>query len=446
MGDQAETVTAHPATPDAALVRAKELQAAGRPEDALHLLEAATVLHPRDHRPWLACAKILGGIDARRALAVWQEASDRFPSQPPIQLGLAEMLEKLGRVDDALALADHICRALRFGDGTMLALCRLYMKCGDHHTAMLMLEPRIAQLPPSAGVYHVLAQCYARLGKRELAHEMAAEGVRRCPDHRQLSAFLTSAAVSMGDFKGAVARIDQDIAKGEADQSLRGRLAEAAVNLEFMQSLPQHIEVVSLGQQCLGWSVPNRWGMRNFFWLQNRRSPFNQAFNTGDATAQAIETDFSDFLDPASLRFRKGPSGRPVVSNPKSRVTFNHEDGRGWVADNGSRLHADYAERIGNFRRLVAEHPCLFLYSLHATADIGRLERALARIALHGRFRILVLDHRDPADPLATSERIDYLHAPFPENYIWHRHYTTATGVGFERAVIEAMKQSLLRF
>jgi tetratricopeptide (TPR) repeat protein len=381
------------------------------------------------------------------AAAIWTDLIARFPRDPVVHIGLARCEIRRGRVDEALHIADTVRDTLQFGPGAQASLCGVYSKAGDYHAALVLLEPQLTSADPPVHAFRTAAACHLHLGNRSRALALAEEGFRRSPDNPHLLGVLLSARLACGDFDGAIALHDLLERADDAAAKARARMVEAAANLAFVRALRRHVEVISLGQQCLGWSVPNRWGVRNHFWLDDRRMPFNQAVHSGDAVIELIERDFAGYTDPANLRIRKGSSGRPVVSNPRNRVLFNHEDGRGWAENGAARLRSDYDQRVNNFRALVRGNACLFLYSLHVTADVGRLERALAQVAGHDDFRILALDHRREREPLPESAHVRVVDAALPnENYVWHRHFNTSAGLRFERGIIAEIRTALSRF
>ena len=147
---------------------------------AVRVYEEAWRLDPSDFRWPYHLGSILLFEDPGRAL-IWLERALKIDSSyAPAQIRMGEMLENLGRDDDARR---HFSRAFDLDPDDALAslgLGRLSLARDDLDSAVPELERAYALGPEIQAVVATLARAYNRQGRRELARKLA-QDARRLP-------------------------------------------------------------------------------------------------------------------------------------------------------------------------------------------------------------------------------------------------------------------------
>ena len=151
------------------------LDAHGMTRPALRVYEEAWNLDPSDFRWPYHLGSILLFEDPGRAL-VWLERALKIDSSyGPAQIRMGEVLENLGRDDDARR---HFSRAYELDPDDVLAsfgLGRLSLARDDITSAVRELERAYALGPEIQAVVATLARAYNRQGRRDLARKLAGD-------------------------------------------------------------------------------------------------------------------------------------------------------------------------------------------------------------------------------------------------------------------------------
>jgi tetratricopeptide (TPR) repeat protein len=208
------------------------------------------------------------------------------------------------------------------------------------------------------------------------------------------------------------------------------------------------IRVVALGEQCLPWTVLNRWGLRPSFWKPEDRLPFNLAYNWVNSVAKALEADFAGYDSLKKLRAVETPSGGRTFTNAGFGVVYNHQAATFWHADSGARLASDITARIANFRAMLEEPLVLFVYARFSSSDVDRLANAIGKMREGDKpWRLLVLDFFQGAPATTELAHVELHRVAYPrDDYQWFEpaEFDSQAGFDFELSVAEVVRDSIL--
>ncbi|MBM3777459.1 MAG: tetratricopeptide repeat protein [Acidimicrobiia bacterium] len=132
---------------------------------------------------------LLRSGDAPGALRVLRQATGRLPVEPSAFLDLAEAADRLERPGEARdALASYVALA---GDttawpGHALRIAELSLAINDAPTAAVWARRASATAPQGGRADAVLGEALIRLGRREDARQVIAEGLERDPQNQTL--------------------------------------------------------------------------------------------------------------------------------------------------------------------------------------------------------------------------------------------------------------------
>ena len=238
-----------PNNADSYAVQAEVLNFAGRPEEALRMMEQAMRLNPR-YPPWylfeLGWAYRLTGRYAE-AIATLKELISRSPNFLPAHLILAvsylwqwvsQQSPAAQTLEPAVAAVQ---RALALNDSfhwNHIVLGYIYLYQQQYEQALAEMERAVALAPTEAGSYAALAEVLSCMGRTEDALEAAAQALRLKPD---------------------VA--DDHLASVGTAYAVAGRYEEARAPLQrylsrYPNILPAHLTLAAvyseLGQDCRG--------------------------------------------------------------------------------------------------------------------------------------------------------------------------------------------------
>ncbi|HEV8716503.1 MAG TPA: tetratricopeptide repeat protein [Candidatus Binatia bacterium] len=182
-------ITLNPNNADSYIYQANVLNFAGRPEDALRMVEQAMRLNPR-YLPlylWeLGFAYRLTGRYAE-AITTFKDAISRSPNHIPahLQLAISYMWQWLAQqnldaqmLEEALAAAQ---RALALNDAwhaNHIVLGYVYLSQQQYDQALAEIEQGVAFAPNEADSYAALAEVLSRVGRTEDALEAAVQALR----------------------------------------------------------------------------------------------------------------------------------------------------------------------------------------------------------------------------------------------------------------------------
>lgn len=229
------------------------------------------------------------------------------------------------------------------------------------------------------------------------------------------------------------------------------------VRRDARQAMPplRNTDLVSLGRNCLPWTLPNRWGLRRGEQVMTLDCPFNLAVHNFAATMEAITTNFDGYADPANMTRVETQSGHHIAYNRRYRSLWNHEKNAYWLDDDYANLRRHLERRVDNFRNAMQSGRKLaFVMSTDEFEAEEMQERAAE---LHDALRansnasdlILLLFSHDPDAAPAVREAgssVFHINRPMPShNYIWSAEsdYASSAGVAFEQAWVADLRAIL---
>lgn len=241
--------------------------------------------------------------------------------------------------------------------------------------------------------------------------------------------------IALGKLKNVDAQNKEIIQKSIFKSSLHylELLCDERKKIDFNS---ENINILSLGENCIGRTLPSRWLL-----IKNKDSgrlsyPFDLAVHYGNSMLQVLKDDFADYVNEEFLYFCEISK---CWKHKKYLIVFNHD--MDISSSDINKLISRYTERIKNFKKTLKEEgkKTYFIYSAFKSdfADFIELEEVLKNFT--NNFHIIVLDHRNIQISDIKNENISIISSPFPSNnYIWHdfRHYLTKEGIEFERKCI----------
>jgi len=226
------------------------------------------------------------------------------------------------------------------------------------------------------------------------------------------------------------------------------RMHWGKLNRAWMTKYFDDITVLSLGQNCLPWLLPNRWGLRPKELDISPIGPFDLFATIGDKISEAVEGDFEPFLRESALKQFAGLLKTPTLMNEAMQASFFHEMGNWWAADNWRRLRVSYQERIDRFKRIAETGSVLYVYCICGKNNVDALIKTYLSKLHRDNCRLLIINVlSEPVLSGTKYEQLNIVNIPYPQDYNWTywNDYTSERGVAFEFAIAEAIKAELQR-
>jgi hypothetical protein len=222
-------------------------------------------------------------------------------------------------------------------------------------------------------------------------------------------------------------------------ENFRKRETMAGRNRDWMRRCASGVKILSLGQNCLPWMLPNRWGLRPDDIDMNPLGPFDYFPTIADKAAEALDNDFEPFLREDALEPFVTGTKIPALMNHAMQASFFHETGNWWSEDDWARLKRAYRERIARFRSAVRRGPVLYVYSIAGAACVERIVDSYARALRDDRSRLLIVNLlKEPLATPASRPDVRLVNIPYPEDYTWTHweEFTSDRGIAFEQEVV----------
>ena len=237
---------------------------------------------------------------------------------------------------------------------------------------------------------------------------------------------------------------------GSQNEEYATRVSEGIKNRRWIESNCPDVRIVSLGQNCLPWIVPNRWGLRPGAVTLSPFGPFDLLGMANDVVAECLETNFSLLLEPGNLSSILHPGKIPTLLARSGNVSFFHERGPWWARNDWERVHTEYRRRIANFRAGVRSQKRLYIYCICSNVNINRIINGYFTHLDHHNSRMLIINVlKENFDiNLTCREKIKYAHIPYPENYNWiaAAEFDSERGSLFEKQIASSIKNELMKF
>lgn len=218
-----------------------------------------------------------------------------------------------------------------------------------------------------------------------------------------------------------------------------------------------HINLLSLGMDCLSRTIPTRWGLKKTARLGEKSSPFDLAVHSPFSVERLINANFDGYLDTEHLVFLEQHN---ICSNKKYHVNFNHEIGLDYAANDFKKLCAIYEQRIANFQATLNNPSplCLVVHLPHFQgagdpAQIDSLRRVLALICSQRHYAptIMVcvnsfLPDNKPGIEEVKEETFTVWNIALPRvDYVWFQPecFLTDDGYAYEKHIVELIRKQL---
>ena len=213
---------------------------------------------------------------------------------------------------------------------------------------------------------------------------------------------------------------------------------------------------ISLGLNCLPWTLLNRWGLRRPLQFSTDYNPFCQASHKLGGLVEALKDNFDSYIGPEEIVLVKSAFGRELAMRRDRSVVWNHNKASFWLKDDFRNLRANLETKISNFRQSCTDENAVFLisncpddYPRHDFAFLPDLQEGLRNVTGRKNNRIILVKQRGGRNPDQISE-IDpftlYYYCPYPDgNYKWWNSSTANDdiGIGYEERFLGLLFKSL---
>lgn len=215
-----------------ALKSAIELLQAGRPQEAVPVLEALLKTQPADAAGWFvlgACQHALSNLAA--AAGAFSRSLSLNPSNPQVHLAFVSVLREAKDIRGALAAGQQALRRLP-SDARLLYAIALCLEDGAqwddalaHYDTALQIAPRMED------AWHNKGLLLARLGKLAEAETHQRQYVQRFPEAGRAHSALVDTLLALGRFPEAIEALDvlARLAPGEVTAMVRRGVALASI-------------------------------------------------------------------------------------------------------------------------------------------------------------------------------------------------------------------------
>ncbi len=221
--------------------------------------------------------------------------------------------------------------------------------------------------------------------------------------------------------------------------------SRSEIALAALGNRPVGVQIASLGQNCLPFLLPIRWGLADA--PHNATiSVFDLGSHIANTAAVNINDDFANYLDPDGLQVRRDGRGVPIAFQMKFNMGFFHERGPSWLEHGTDRLVAAYRARIAHFRSLKHTPRVTFVFCLCGAGDPHMIVEALREVLQGGEANLLIVDVLQNATEISTDcPGVIYRHLPYPRDYTWsaRQDFNSPRGLAFERVVADEIRTAM---
>lgn len=202
--------------------------------------------------------------------------------------------------------------------------------------------------------------------------------------------------------------------------------------------------IISLGRDCIGRTLPVKFGMMETRNEGRKRLPFDLATHPVASVLQLLKTKFEAYRDASAYSFNN--HGLPQISG--LNIVFNHEDNDKIHEEGFGYLVNKNSHRVVNFYEYCCQSDLIFV--LHARKSevlaVAALERYLKQAYPRSRI-LLIAEHTDEFIELsARSNGFMILTAPtYDQTYKWHLPgvFCTKRGQSIEMEIHQALHEMM---
>jgi hypothetical protein len=255
--------------------------------------------------------------------------------------------------------------------------------------------------------------------------------------------------------------LEQVGARARRDPELQKSWRAAHYRLKFRRGFQARYRgaasIVSLGHNCLPWTIPGFWGLRREEDFVRLFVPFALGGHTIDGIISPIAEDFANYCTPDTVRIIKTTRGHSLAIRSDRTTHWNHNRGPYWLANGAERLIAELATKAQRFRDACKRPDTVFLlatspveYPAEPLDFLPALQAALARHTGTEANRIIITNqtsHRAKPGYRRVSDTVAFIYCPYPsKDYVWHDDATAETedGLAFERTYVSLVLRTLL--
>lgn len=215
--------------------------------------------------------------------------------------------------------------------------------------------------------------------------------------------------------------------------------------------------IISLGHNCLPWTIPGSWGLRREADFVHLFVPFALGGHTADGIVTPIVEDFANYCTPETIRIIKTTRGHSLAIRADRTTHWNHNRTRYWLADGAARLVANMALKAQRFRDACKRPDAVFLmatspvdYPDEPLDFLPRLQAALAHHTGTDQNRILITNQTNRSRPSGyrrVGDTVAFVNCPYPaKDYVWHDDAMAETdeGLTFERSYVALLLRTLV--
>jgi hypothetical protein len=278
----------------------------------------------------------------------------------------------------------------------------------------------------------------------------------RLEDFAQLRPVERLRLLSFAERWGADARDIERMADSFAptDMRLRGVRKRLAARAPLAAGPLGDIALFSIGANCLGWTLCNRWGLRRSEDIADLFTPLSLAVHRPAFVVRMIKSGFEDYLDTGALRSIVTTAGHQAVARADGGALWNHCVGPFWSHGGFRKFERIMGRRLDRFlAQAFADSATFRVFIFNLTnapsRDAARDHVVAIADALAGRVKgphgVIGLDsNRHTAGVLGrldVAPRVALIWAPPPSvHYTWSKDYNSADGMDYEFAIISALE------
>ncbi|MGX9962990.1 hypothetical protein ACVFYP_06680 [Roseomonas sp. F4] len=338
---------------------------------------------------------------------------------------------------------------------------------GDLPAAVAALHARAAE-DPQAG--HLLLRYLFELQDYEALQQATQAALHRLTPARAAQSG-TAVLVTLLHFAERCCLPAAEIAAGlaasqaaaEADPALMFAWRAVRQRQDWREALPRRFAggaaLLSLGLNCLPWTLPARWGLREMADFAPLFGPFSLAGHSIPGVITALEGGFEAFCAPEAVRVVKTQRGHELAMRVDRSANWNHNRGPYWLGQDLVPLRAGLAAKGARFAAACRRPDAVFLlagcqveYPEEPLDFLPRLDAALARYTGRDGNRIIITNQtarRRPAGTREVDASTSFLYCPYPTpDYVWHDddYADSEAGLAFEHGYVEALMHALARW
>jgi hypothetical protein len=225
-------------------------------------------------------------------------------------------------------------------------------------------------------------------------------------------------------------------------------IAESALwNRKRLSCSGNTTQILSLGQNCLPYSIANRWGLLKYIGDPDAITIFDLGAFGRNSAAEALLSDFESFRNPENYYESQDPAGAPRMMHRPSGVHFGHERGRTLIGADHKNFFSLINKKIDAFQDMWRRSNCLLVYAIAGECDLPEFVHSMEKILEKNASRLLVLNCNRQVQECPESRNVTYFHIPFPFDYTWNEitNFTRDEGLAFDIRITAAIKNELDR-